>query len=189
MQRVLAKTISKLNISVIHSAINGFQGINTAIESKPDVIFLDLLMPELDGITTLKIIKSITLINNIPIIIITANSDFENLGTVLELGAAEFVAKPFTFATIQSKLNKVLENAIQKRKIEELNKSAYDSLNFEDDDIKFFNSISFDTNNTDTPLPLTEPIDNSNQQRQSYKNIAQKYSTISPNDIKKILDS
>jgi len=107
MQRLLAKIFAKMDITNVHIANNGFEGVNFAIEKQPDVIFLDLMMPIIDGTLVLKMIKTITLTKNIPVVIITGNSDVETVGSVLSSGAADFVAKPFTYATVMEKLKKI----------------------------------------------------------------------------------
>jgi CheY-like chemotaxis protein len=120
MQKVLTKVIAKLEINTIYNATDGFTGVNLAIEKKPDIIFLDLMMPDIDGLITLKMLKSINIIKDIPVVIITSNSDFESIGAVLNAGATDFVAKPFSFTTIQEKIIKVLtesEKGVWKIKI------------------------------------------------------------------------
>lgn len=179
MLKVLQKTIDKLNVSKVYTAISGYEGINLAIEMSPDVIFLDLMMPELSGTTTLKILKSISLTRNIPVIIITANSDFESLGTVLALGATEFVAKPFTYATIQKKLLSVIENH---KPISHTDISATTDIDI--DDLDFFNAFSASIENgLKEEVQIIPPI------KRNYEEISIKYSQNSEDEIKKILDS
>ena len=104
MQRILSKTLQSYGFKVIYLASNGFEGLNLAIEHKPDMIILDLLMPELSGQLTLKVLKNIKITKNIPVLIVSALSDTENLGLAVKSGTAGFVSKPFTRATIYEKL-------------------------------------------------------------------------------------
>jgi YesN/AraC family two-component response regulator len=183
MQRVLSKIINRLEINNIYTASNGFEGVNLAIEKKPNAIFLDLIMPDIDGLTTLKMLKAIQYTNDIPIIIITSNSDFESVGSVLAAGASEFVAKPFSFATIQEKLIKVLSNAVKKSNNAEQNnnRNAFDNLELEHDDMDFFNSFTLERD--------TDDLDNSETaSRTNYKSMANTYKEPPETEINKLIN-
>lgn len=104
MQRILSKTMQSYGFKKILLANNGFEGIAMAVEFNPNIIILDILMPELSGHTILKILKKIKLTQNIPALFISALSDVENLGLAVKSGVAGFVSKPFTRATIYDKL-------------------------------------------------------------------------------------
>jgi len=83
--------LDDVNINITN-AINGQDALDKLSVANPDVILLDLRMPVLDGLQTLKILKNDTEKAKIPIIIITANSEEKN--KALELGANDFLAKP-----------------------------------------------------------------------------------------------
>lgn len=104
MQRILSKTMQSYGFKTIHLATNGFDAIALAVEHLPSIIIVDILMPELSGHTVIKILKRIKLTQNIPILVISAMSDVENLGLAVKSGIAGFVSKPFTRATIYDKL-------------------------------------------------------------------------------------
>ena len=59
MQRILSKTFSSYGFKKAILASNGFEGIGKAVEFKPHIIVLDILMPELSGHLTLKVLKNI----------------------------------------------------------------------------------------------------------------------------------
>lgn len=61
-------------------------------------------MPDLSGHLTLRVMKSIKLIKEIPVIMVSALSDVENLGRAVKSGTAGFISKPFTRATVYEKL-------------------------------------------------------------------------------------
>jgi response regulator RpfG family c-di-GMP phosphodiesterase len=65
-------------------------------------------MPELSGHQTLKLLKRLKATRNIPVLMITAMSDTENLGLALKEGATGFIRKPFTRSLIQEKLQEIL---------------------------------------------------------------------------------
>lgn len=104
MQRILAKTLQSYGFKTTYLASNGFEGIALATEHVPTLIILDILMPELSGHLTLKILKHIKNTKEIPVLMVSALSDVENLGMAVKSGTAGFISKPFTRATIYEKL-------------------------------------------------------------------------------------
>lgn len=78
----------------IFTSIDGLDGIQKAVNHKPDLILLDIIMPNLDGIKSLQVIKIINEIKSIPIIVISGNSNRSNLFACLEAGADLVLTKP-----------------------------------------------------------------------------------------------
>lgn len=111
MQRILSKIVTSFGFKP-YVAANGFDGIGLAVEHHPTLIMLDVLMADLSGHQTLKVLKTIKLTRDIPIIMVTAISDIENIGTAIRSGAIGFIGKPFTRATIFEKLRDVLGKEI-----------------------------------------------------------------------------
>jgi len=74
-----------------------------------DLIFLDLMMPEIDGFQFLKYVKSDSQLSSIPIFIITALDDPQARGQTQKLGAAEFFRKPLNISNIENKILAYLE--------------------------------------------------------------------------------
>jgi DNA-binding NtrC family response regulator len=104
MQRILSKTLMSYGFTKTLLASNAFEGIALAVENIPTIIVLDILMPELSGHLALKIIKHINLTKNIPVVMVSALSDTENLGLAVKSGTAGFISKPFTRSTVFDKL-------------------------------------------------------------------------------------
>lgn len=104
MQRVLSKTLQSYGFKKTYLASNGIDSIGKAVDNQPDLIVLDILMPELSGHLTLKILKSISLTKEIPVLMVSALSDVENLGRAVKSGTAGFISKPFTRTTVYEKL-------------------------------------------------------------------------------------
>jgi YesN/AraC family two-component response regulator len=104
MQRILSKTLQSYGFKKTYLASNGFDGIALAVDKQPTLIILDILMPELTGHMTLKILKKVKLTRDIPVLMVSALSDVENLGMAVKSGTAGFISKPFTRATIYEKL-------------------------------------------------------------------------------------
>ncbi len=104
MQRILSKTLQSYGFQDTFLASDGFEGIAIAVEERPLLIILDILMPELSGHLTLKILKSIKTTKDIPVVMVSALSDTENLGLAVKYGTAGFISKPFTRSTVYEKL-------------------------------------------------------------------------------------
>lgn len=77
------------------TATSGEQGIELAISENPDVILLDIIMPDMDGFEVCRKLKTIKITNNIPVVFVTAlKGDSESRIKALEVGAEAFIAKP-----------------------------------------------------------------------------------------------
>ena len=110
MLRVLQKNLRNLGVTKIFTVDNGFSAVATALAEKPDLVFLDLMMPELDGIQTLKMLKTIPETQDAKVIICSGHTDVQNFGKTILLGATEYIAKPFTADIIKEKLKKIYED-------------------------------------------------------------------------------
>jgi PAS domain S-box-containing protein len=131
-------------------ANNGRQAIAIATEVRPDLILLDVMMPEMDGFETCSILKSHPETENIPIIFLTAKVDSEDIIKGFELGAVDYITKPFNAHELKArvkthtelKINKDLleENALQlskeRNKLETIVQSIADGVFVADKDMK-----------------------------------------------------
>ncbi|MEN3026581.1 MAG: response regulator [Chlorobiota bacterium] len=111
MQRILSRIVESMGFEPI-VASNGYDAVALALEHRPAVIFLDIIMPDLSGHQTLKLLKRLKATSAIPVLMITAMSDTENLGLAVKEGAVGFIRKPFTRALILEKLQEVLGNEL-----------------------------------------------------------------------------
>lgn len=107
MQRIISKVLEGFGFTT-YIASNGFDGVALALEHRPLIIFLDIMMPELSGHLTLKMLKRLRTTKDIAVIMISALSDAENLGLAVKMGAVGFISKPFTRATVLDKLRNIL---------------------------------------------------------------------------------
>jgi len=79
----------------IHSAMDGKKGVERANEFLPDLILLDILMPEMNGYEVFTKLKESEKTKGIPVIFITGLSDSEDESKGLALGAVDYISKPF----------------------------------------------------------------------------------------------
>lgn len=94
------------NISMAQS---GREALNIVARKPPDVILLDVMMPEMDGFEVCKQLKSMPESKDIPVIFITANSQPEDIAKAFELGAADYITKPFDPSELCSRVFTQLE--------------------------------------------------------------------------------
>lgn len=92
---------------------SGKEALNRIDEIQPDVILLDLMMPEMDGIETCKLIKSNEGWRHIPIIMVTALSSKEDLARSLNAGADDFVSKPINSIELRARVRSMLRIKLQ----------------------------------------------------------------------------
>ncbi len=89
----LKNFFSDYNFEVI-TCTDGLEGIQKVQEHKPSIIFLDLMMPNLDGVRMLQVIKMIEEVKKIPVIVISGNTNRTNVLASIEAGADRVMSKP-----------------------------------------------------------------------------------------------
>lgn len=97
----------------VRSAENGKAGVKVAFEELPDIIVCDIMMPELDGYGVLNILSKNHNTSAIPFIFLTAKSEKEDFRKGMNLGADDYITKPFD----ESDLLNTIENRIRKKQL------------------------------------------------------------------------
>jgi len=92
----------------IYTAINGKEGLTKALQYLPDVIVSDVVMPETDGLTLCKLIKTNEKTCHIPVILLTAKTSIEQRIEGLEVGADSYIPKPFNMKHLQTRIEKLI---------------------------------------------------------------------------------
>ena len=114
-QKVAIRLLEKLNYS-IEIASNGFEAIELLKDKNFDLVFMDMLMPQMDGIETTKNIRENISVENQPkIIAMTADTLMENRETYQKAGLDDYIGKPIRFEELKKLLEK-WEEIIQKEK-------------------------------------------------------------------------
>ncbi len=92
----------------VTTAANGWEAIHAVRVNRPDIILLDLMLPDLDGFGVCEILRRDPATAIIPIIIVSAwaSTDSRNLG--LELGALDYITKPFSPQELVERVNRLL---------------------------------------------------------------------------------
>ena len=102
--------LSKEEYLVI-SAKNGIEGLDIALKHKPDLILLDIMMPKLDGLEVCKRLKSATETSRIPVVMLTAKAQETDKVIGLELGADDYITKPFSPRELVARVKAVLRRS------------------------------------------------------------------------------
>ena len=102
------------------TATNGRLALDTARELPPDLVLLDVMMPEMDGLTVLRRLRSSPATANVPVILLTAKALAEDRVTGLNLGADDYITKPFDVEELMARVRTVLRRARQMRDLSPL---------------------------------------------------------------------
>ncbi len=118
--KVLVKVLQNHGFETI-TARNGTMGIRQARFALPDLILLDIMMPGIDGFETCRRLKKDETTSNLPIIFLTANTDTVDKIKGLEMGAVDYIIKPFETAEIVARVRKHLTIYNLQKQLEEKN--------------------------------------------------------------------
>ena len=88
----------------VHVAQDGFAGLEMASRIVPNLILLDLMLPKLDGIEVCKKLKSDSRLRDIPVIMVTAKGEEADKVRGLEIGAEDYVTKPFSAKELMARI-------------------------------------------------------------------------------------
>jgi CheY-like chemotaxis protein len=90
------------------SAKNGAEGVKIAIAEKPDLILMDIMMPNSDGLEATRTLRANAETSGIPILVASALSGNSDIEACMKAGCTEFIAKPFIFDELQMKIRKFI---------------------------------------------------------------------------------
>ncbi len=131
-QRILVVDDMPANIKILGQAIrgrhevavatNGRQALALAFSDPPDLILLDILMPDMDGYETCRRLKADARTKDIPIIFVTSKDELEDETLGLELGAVDYITKPFHLPIVLARINTHLRLKMQSDLLELLAK-------------------------------------------------------------------
>ncbi|MBU2578376.1 response regulator [Patescibacteria group bacterium] len=96
----------------VKTATTGEEALTKARAQVPELIVLDLMLPGVDGLEVCKKLKSDSKTQNIPIIMLTAKGEESDIVTGLELGADDYVTKPFSPKVLVARVRRILHRAV-----------------------------------------------------------------------------
>lgn len=89
----------------VSSAATGMQGLSLAVEGRPDLVILDLGLPDIDGTQVLTMLRAVS---DVPVIVATARDDDPSLVGCLDAGADDYVVKPYTTDQLEARIRAVM---------------------------------------------------------------------------------
>lgn len=131
MKRILVVDDNRLIVSMLKTSLtsadyevftasDGLRGIEIAVAERPDIIILDVMMPEMDGFEVARQIRNNTAIAHVPIIMLTARSEADSVVDGLDAGADDYMAKPFDINEVLARVKAHLRRSRTERSINPL---------------------------------------------------------------------
>ncbi len=122
-RNVLERMLRKMGYTKILSAANGQECLEKFDEEHPDLVLLDLKMPNLDGFDVMRQLKADNENDYLPILVLTAQLDRETRLAALKSGAKDFITKPIELPEILARINNMLEVRLLHKQVRDQNKN------------------------------------------------------------------
>ena len=127
--REVLKEYAEFEGFLTDEAVDGMEAVKKCRENDYDLVIMDVMMPKLDGFSSVKEIRKF---KNVPVLMLSARTEEYDKLFGFELGADDYVVKPFSPKEVMARIN-----AILKRRGEKTNENAVDSIKFEGLEIDF----------------------------------------------------
>ncbi len=105
VERVLKK---EFKLEIVRAS-DGVDALNKYTDYKPALIFLDISMPNMNGVEFLKELRTVKNDSATPVVVMTANRNSDLFKTVVTLGITDYLLKPFTYSTLKDRVSDILE--------------------------------------------------------------------------------
>ena len=109
MRRVMCALLKEIGFERAEVAEDGAVALEMLKKSKFDFIITDILMPNMNGFELLTAIKADENLKHLPVLMVTAEARKEDIVRSMQGGAAGYIVKPFTRATLEERVRKILE--------------------------------------------------------------------------------
>ncbi|WP_353439640.1 adenylate/guanylate cyclase domain-containing protein [Polynucleobacter sp. UK-FUSCHL-C3] len=133
LRRILIRELNSLGFQNILEAADGVEAIATVREKSIDLMLLDMEMPELDGLGVLSELKSDEVYKSLPIIVISGAEQFDKTIKCIEIGAEDYLPKPFDPILLRARIFSSLE----KKRLRDLDQKHLEMLNKEKELLEF----------------------------------------------------
>jgi two-component system alkaline phosphatase synthesis response regulator PhoP len=100
----------EMNDYKVVTATNGQAGLEKAMSEQPDIILLDVIMPIMDGLEMLERLRKNESTKHLPVIMLTARSQNQDITRANSYGIEDYVVKPFDLSELLEKIESILEN-------------------------------------------------------------------------------
>ncbi len=126
--KILTQMLSQKNYK-LRKAINGEMALNAAFSKPPDLILLDIVMPEMDGYQVCQHIKENPITSEIPVIFISALDEAFNKVKAFEMGGVDYITKPFQIKEVLARVQLQLRLQHQTQQLKEQNQKLQQEIN------------------------------------------------------------
>ncbi len=127
LRRLLIRALAEIGISDVTEAADGREALELVTSKEFDLVLLDMEMPELDGLQVLYAIKTDPLIRSLPVIVISGAEQFDNAVKCIEMGAEDYLPKPFNPVLLRARVMSSLE----KKRLRDLDRVRLVELQYE----------------------------------------------------------
>jgi len=110
MRMMIAEALVPMGFHIIE-AEDGEKGLAAFAETSPDLIFLDLLMPGIDGIEVCRRLRAMPAGHTLPIVMVTGQDDRDSIEQTFTAGATDFIAKPIAWAMLPHRIKFIMQSA------------------------------------------------------------------------------
>jgi DNA-binding response OmpR family regulator len=107
IRAALARSLSARGYDVRGSA-DGLAGLSLIVDGRPDAVLLDLGLPDIDGLDLLRMIRAVSAV---PVVVVTAQDDDDQIVRTLDAGADDYIVKPFSANQVEARVRAVLRRA------------------------------------------------------------------------------
>ena len=119
MRLLIRETLEQAGFTV-EEAEDGAQALATFVRVRPDIVLLNVLMPKMDGFTTCATLRTLPGGAHAPVLMVTGLDDIESINRAYEVGATDFITKPFNWTILDHRVRYLLRAS---RAVEALRKS------------------------------------------------------------------
>jgi two-component system chemotaxis response regulator CheY len=109
MRRIIRGLLKEMGCNNVDEAEDGVAALNSLRNLKHDFVVSDINMPNMNGFELLKAIKADDALKHIPVLMVTAEARKEDIVLAAQSGAAGYIVKPFTKATLEEKVLKIVQ--------------------------------------------------------------------------------
>jgi two-component system, chemotaxis family, chemotaxis protein CheY len=109
MRRIVRGLLKEMGCQLIEEAEDGVMALQALRSNRIDFVVSDINMPNMDGFELLMQIKQDPALCHIPVLMVTAEARKEDIVRAAQTGAAGYIVKPFTKATLEEKINKIIQ--------------------------------------------------------------------------------
>lgn len=105
----LGRRLRRQGFENIKEAVDGREALDILADELFDIVFLDLMMPNVDGFEVMEALRERDLLHKLPVIMISANDNVENIARGIEMGAVDYLPKPFDPVILRARVEATLE--------------------------------------------------------------------------------